>query len=78
MTTGRIDEETAMTDEAEELRAAVARSLGTAAFPGDAAAIQAPAAEHDASEEVRRTLARLPEDRTYASVEEVLRAVDAP
>ena len=74
--TGPEDEP--VTAEAEALREDITRSLGAAAFPGDAAAIQAAAAENDATDEVRRTLARLPEDRTYESVEDVLRAVDAP
>jgi hypothetical protein len=64
--------------EAEDLRREVARFLGPAAFPGDAARIQAVAADNDATDEVRRSLARLPEDGTYESVEDVLRAIDAP
>jgi len=50
----------------------VARFLGPAAFPGDAARLRAVAADNDATEEVCDLLDRLPEDRTYESVREVL------
>jgi hypothetical protein len=67
-----------LSEEAEALRREVAGFVGPDTFPGDAGRVQAAAAEAGAPDEVRRSLARLPEDRTYESVEDVLRAIDAP
>jgi Protein of unknown function (DUF2795) len=53
-------------------RSELARFLGPAAFPGDATRLQAVAADNDATDEVRRLLARLPNDRSFETVQEVI------
>lgn len=60
----------------DDLRSEVARFLGPAAFPGDAARLQEVAADNDATDEVRAVLRRLDGDRTYDSVQAVLDALE--
>lgn len=57
------------------VRSEVARFLGPSAFPGDKATLCATARDNDASEDVMRLLADLPEDVTFQTTQEVVDAV---
>jgi len=69
---GRPEDDPVGGNTTEDVRVEVARFLGPAAFPGDAAHLQTIAADNDATEQVRDLLARLADDRTYESVQEAL------
>ena len=73
---GRSQDDPIGGDTTDDLRVEVARFLGPAAFPGDAAHLRSVAADNDATEEVRNLLAELPDDLTYESAGDVLDALE--
>jgi len=65
----------ARTHDEVEQRSEIARFLGPAAFPGDASHLRAVAAENNATDEVRALLARLPDGRSFQTVEDAWEAI---
>jgi hypothetical protein len=62
----------------DDLRQEMARYLEPSAFPADGDRLLATAADKGASDEVTQRLARLPIDREFESVDDVLAALDEP
>jgi hypothetical protein len=62
----------------DDLRQEIARYLEPSTFPADGDRLLAAAADSGATDEVRQRLARLPIDRQFESVDDVVAALDEP